>query len=219
MAVTRQSNARTANGDAASIILPGGAMVDWTIACWVRGLTVNKRFVVVGVTGAAFPVVELKRAGGVIAATVVNDAEGETTIAAAVDLEAGWNHVALVSDGIGAAQLYVQGELEGEDAPTGTFAAGSFVMAGDDEGDAPDFDLAHLAIWDRALSDDEVSSLFTAGRTHDLRENAGDYTGGEDGPAHWWPGDGLFKGMVLDRGLIATSPMDLVGEARTRREA
>lgn len=219
MAEPRQSRAVTANGDAAGIILPGGAMGSWSISCWVRGLAENKRFVVVGVTDEAAPIVELKRAAGVIAASVVNDAEDETAIASEVDLAGGWNHVALVADGLGAVLLYVQGELEAESAPSGTFATGSFVMAGDDQGDAPDFDLAHLAIWERALSDDEVSSLFTAGRKHDMREDIGDYTGGEDGPQHWWPGDGLFKGMVLDRGLIGTSPMDLIGLAKTRREA
>ena len=218
MAVTRQSRAVTANGDAASIILPGGAMGAWSIACWVRGLAENKRFVVVGVTGAAFPVVELKRASDLIVASVVNDATSESSITTGEDLGAGWNHVVLVSVG-GDARIYLNGSFKNDTSPDGTYSEGSFVMAGDDEGDAPDFDLAHLAIWDRALSDDEVSSLFTAGRTHDLRENVGDYTGGEDGPAHWWPGDGLFKGMVLDRGRIATSPMDLIGEARTRREA
>lgn len=218
MAEPRQSRAVTANGDAAGIILPGGSMGAWSIACWVRGLAENKRFVVVGVTDEAAPVVELKRSGGIVVASVVNDAAGETLAETEGDFVAGWNHVALVSVG-GDVRLYLNGQIEDEDTPSGTFAVGSFVMAGDDQGDAPDFDLAHLAIWDRSLSDDEVSSLFTAGRKHDLRENVGDYTGGEDGPAHWWPGDGLFKGMVLDRGLIGTSPMDLIGLAKTRREA
>src|SRR5690606_12151903 len=108
MTGTRQSNARTANGDAASLILPGGAMVDWTLACWVRGLTVNKRFVVVGVTGAAFPVVELKRAGGVLVSRLVDDAENEGVLSSSGDFEAGWNHVALVSVS-GDARLYLNG--------------------------------------------------------------------------------------------------------------
>lgn len=218
MAVTRQSRAVTINADAALVVLPGAeSLTDWAIACWVRGLAENKRFIVVGTTEGATPSVVIERSGGVLQAVITDDSANAETLAGA-GFESGWNHVALVSAG-GVLRLYLNGiERDSAPPPSGPFAAGDFVMLGDDSGDAPNFDMAHAAIWGRALLADEVAALSSAGRGHDLRESTGDYIGGEDGPVHWWPCDGIFKGWVIDRGLAGSSHLELTGEAAVKRE-
>lgn len=131
------------------------------------------------------------------------------SVRAVVDNPAAWNHIVAVYDataGGGSAHLYVNGvwagsvdmatdglELEGE-SEAGRYATSLYL----------DGYLDDLALWNAALSDGAVASIYNQGRPSDLTQAQGAYDSAAELSAYWRMGD--------DDGAMGTTVTDVAGE-------
>lgn len=218
----RFSCAQAINDEAAKVVFPGGALATWSLTAWVRGVSENKIFLRIDRDGVSRePKLWLRRIAGVFGVAIVDTDNSDPIAISGEAFPAGWEHVAVTAGSDRVLRVYQGGALVGSEDLTGNDYAQCDRLLIGAEGSAPDFDLAHLAIWDRELDATEVASLEESGRAWDLRESVGDYVGGASGPLHWWPCDGLFKGHIVDRGrAIDTScPLAIFGEVAIKRES
>lgn len=79
----------------------------------------------------------------------------------------------------------------------------------------------NLAVFDYAMSAENLLALVSAEWRHDLREYTRDgtnmYTGGASGPRHWWPCDGDTS-TATDRGMTGGADLTPMGSATIEHE-
>ncbi len=178
------------NNTAARKFFNGAGIESATLHCWFRQMSANGAnlctigddaddAIVTFAAGRFEQAIELYDAGGLDDSGAVAPPDDET-----------WNAFALVSDGTEITP-YLNGAAAAALTIGGTYATAQDVMILLSDALAEPAGIRNIAIFDRDLSADEVSDLYDAGPTHDVRFAAGSNWGGEDPPIYWCTqGDG-----------------------------
>jgi len=207
------SYADAATSAAARVCFSGTGAPTFTFAAWITptAYTSGQHAMQVSDDGAPSAALRVNTAAGFVGAL----ANAAGTSDSVTGDQSGAVHVALVCNG-STAVLYENGVSKGSvSLPATPYASvDAFTLFADyAHANRMAGDIRSPAIWDRALSGDEVVSLaLDASPGHDLREQYVDYLGsGQAGPVHWWPADGDSGTTVTDRGSVGGCNLTLHG--------
>jgi hypothetical protein len=227
---------QTANANAAGLIMSGTTLPNFTIAGWWRRSTDGDetdahRLLDVRTAGSALLDVMARTSGtpridfnlrndaGVLAAGgAIND---PTFGGAYADI---WRHLAITFDtSVNRLRVYLDGVMmiNSVRADVDAFAAATSITFGSNVGGtlSTAVQQRNNAVWGRALTAQEIESLFKGGPWHNLHVARGDYTGtsGGNDPDHWWPLDTDFGTVGTDRGSAGNCNLTFVGAASIGR--